>query len=182
MLSAKEKKEIIEITKKWIETFIIDLGLCPFAREPYFKNKVRITISEDENFKSQENKLFQELDLLLNNSLIETTLLVFPHLQEDLGVFKKSEFLYERFIQVNKLGYLFQIVSFHPKMHYQDLPKNAPQQVLGQAPYPMIHILRVASVEKLGAQIKKDVQESNNQKLSALSQDDIKKLWEKVFQ
>ncbi len=182
MLSSKEKKEIIEVTKKWIETFIIDLGLCPFAREPYFKNKIRIAISEAKNDKLQQENLFQELDLLLNNSFVETTLLIFPHLQEDLVALKKLEILYEGAIQINKLGYLFQIVSFHPKMHYQDLPKDAPQQVLGQAPYPMIHILRVASVEKLGAQVKKDVQEINNQKLSALSQDDIKRLWEKVFE
>lgn len=181
MLSNKEEKEIIEITKKWIETFIIDLGLCPFAKEPYFKNKVRISVCEAENEKLQQEEFFQELDFLLNNSFVETTLLVFPHLQSDVNGIKKMEFLFELAIQANRLTNLFQIVSFHPKMYYKNFPKDAPQQVLGQAPYPTIHILRVASVEQLGAQIKKDVQENNDKKLSALSLEDIKNLWEKVW-
>ena len=36
---------IIEHTRQWLEKAVIGLNLCPFAKAPYIKNRVRIVVS-----------------------------------------------------------------------------------------------------------------------------------------
>ncbi|PKQ70113.1 hypothetical protein Rain11_0917 [Raineya orbicola] len=180
MLSAKEKKEILQITRNWVETFIIGLNLCPFAKVPYEKNAVRFVIGEAKTMKGFLEIFAREIEFLEKNPTTETTLVILPALGK-IELFQAFMQFCEEMIILNAWIQKYQIVSFHPLMRFEGIPTDSPQQLTGIAPYPILHILRVPSVESLGAQIKKDVQAENDKKLSQLAKEDVKKLWEKVL-
>lgn len=180
MLSAKEKKEIIQTTRKWVETFIIGLNLCPFAKMPYENGAVRFVVGESSKMKGFLEIFANEIELLEKNHNTETTLVILPALNKVEQFMAFMQFC-EEMIVLNSWVQKYQIVSFHPLMRFEGIPADSPQQLPGIAPYPILHILRVPSVEMLGAQIKKDVQTENNKRLSQLSKDEVRRLWEKVL-
>ncbi|MCS6833431.1 MAG: DUF1415 domain-containing protein, partial [Flammeovirgaceae bacterium] len=76
----------------------------------------------------------------------------------------------------------YQIVSFHPQARFKDLPLDSPLNLVAIAPYPILHILRVKSVETLGAAVKKDVQLENTKRLQAMTKEDVEALWKKIVE
>ncbi|MCS6795500.1 MAG: DUF1415 domain-containing protein, partial [Raineya sp.] len=117
---------------------------------------------------------------LENHPATETTLVILPAFGkiEQFQVFIQ---FCEEMILLNDWVRKYQIVFFHPLMRFEGIPADSPKQLPGIAPYPILHILRVPSVESLGAQVKKDIQTENDKKLSQLTKDDVKKLWQKVL-
>ena len=76
-------ENIIQATQKWVETIVIGMNLCPFAKREVVKNRVRYTVAEST---AQEQLLMDlkiELELLNNDSSIETTLLIHPSILQD---------------------------------------------------------------------------------------------------
>ena len=44
-MNAPDDETIIEHTRRWLEKAVIGLNLCPFAKAPYAKGLVRISVS-----------------------------------------------------------------------------------------------------------------------------------------
>ena len=112
----ESKTEIIETCKKWVETFIIGLNLCPFAKAFYIKNQVRFSVIDNPN---NSTKYFEdfgvELDLLEAdiNKKIETTLLIIPAFG-DMKHFLMYEKLCNEMLEINDLTDKYLLVPFHP--------------------------------------------------------------------
>ena len=45
-MTAPDDQTIIEHTRRWLEKAVIGLNLCPFAKAPYAKGLVRISVSQ----------------------------------------------------------------------------------------------------------------------------------------
>lgn len=175
----REKNEIIQITKNWIEKLIIGMNLCPFAKEPYQKNAVRIIVSEAFSLTEGISFFEREIRYIAKHDKIETSLLVFPHFS-DITVFNKFIQQCEALLVLKKWYKEYQITFFHPCAHIENFPINSPHHLVIQSPYPVLHILRVASVESLGAKVKEDVHIVNDQKLSQMSNKEVEKLWQDI--
>jgi hypothetical protein len=52
---------------------------------------------------------------------------------------------------MHKQGYegIYQLASFHPQYLFADSDENDPSNYTNRSPYPMLHILREASLEKV---------------------------------
>ena len=180
MLTAKQKKEITGTTKKWLETFIIGLNLCPFAKAPYLRGGVRLTVEEADSMKKYLQIFADEVAFLQKNPATDTTLLILPGLG-NIQQFQTYMQSCEEMLHEKKWLFDIMIVPFHPLMRFAGLPPDSVENTTGIAPFPIVHLLRQAQVASLGAMMKKDVIEANDEKLRSMSKEEIKKLWEKVL-
>ena len=143
---------VIAETMQWLERAVIGLNLCPFAKAVHVKQQIRYVVSEATSPEALCEALLDELKRLAdaNPNDIDTTLLIHPY---TLGL---GEFLdYNDFLEVadaalaelNLAGEI-QIASFHPEYQFAGTEPDEITNYTNRSPYPMLHLLREASVEK----------------------------------
>jgi hypothetical protein len=141
---------VVEHTRRWISSFVIGLGLCPFARQVFDAGRVHYAVSHARDETSLLNDLASELHLLgaSSSSQIETTLLIHPHV---LGNFLDyNDFLgaVDDLLQDLRLSGTIQVASFHPQYRFAGTEVNAAENYTNRPPYPMLHLLRETSVSR----------------------------------
>ncbi len=130
--------------RAWIERFVVDLNLCPFARPVVSTDALRIVACESASPEAIATLLITEFDLLSQSSEsdIATSVLVFHKGLEDfddyLGFLDDAQTLLEEL----GLGGEIQIASFHPDYRFEGEPVDAVSHFTNRAPYPLIHLLR----------------------------------------
>ena len=174
---------VIAQTVQWLEKAVMGLNLCPFAKAVYVKKQIRYVVSEATSPDALCETLLTELRLLAdaNPDEIDTTLLIHPH---TLGL---GEFLdYNDFLDVAQAALQelslegeIQIASFHPEYQFAGTAPDDITHYTNRSPYPMLHLLREASVEKAVAAFPAAAMifEKNIETLKALGKDG----WEKLF-
>jgi hypothetical protein len=179
----ESKEDIIKTCQKWVETFIIGLNLCPFAKAFYVKNQVRFSIIDEKKSDGFLLAFGKEIEILEaeNTQEIETTLLIIPafgNVQHFMMYFN----LCQEILNINNVADEFMLIPFHPFMRHEGQKEDAPQQFTSIAPYPIIHILKKKSVAKLGAAYKKgNVQINNDKMLRELGIKKLDALWKTMM-
>ena len=138
--------------EQWLERFIIDLNLCPFAGRVVRSGRVRVATTDADSETALLKQLHWELEYLQRSDQVETTLLVHP------GVL--TDFLdYNQFLdQVDELlingGFEgeFQVASFHPHYQFAGTQAQDAENYSSRSPYPLLHILRESGVVEAAAQ------------------------------
>ncbi|MDP9065038.1 MAG: DUF1415 domain-containing protein [Pseudomonadota bacterium] len=140
---------IIEASRRWVETAVIGLGLCPFAASVYRSGRVRFVVSVQRSAVALVEELREELLHLQRTAPAEceTTLLIHPWVLTDFIEF--NEFLQTCEDTVRELGLEgdLQVASFHPQYQFAGTLPADIENFTNRSPYPMLHILREASVE-----------------------------------
>ena len=141
--------EIIAMTRRWLERSVIGLNLCPFAAGPYRDNRVHFHVSEQRTESGLMDELRSELMALHAADPLrrETTLLIHPWVLTDFGEY--NDFLEVCDATVDELGLEgeLQVASFHPRYQFADTQPEDIENFTNRSPYPMLHLLREASVE-----------------------------------
>jgi len=143
-------EEIIAATKRWLEKAVIGLDLCPFARAVHVKGQIRYAVSSAATPEALLADLVGELQALAAAApdAVETTLLIHPGVLADfLGY---NDFLGVADAAVAELGLegVLQIASFHPRYQFAGSAPDDVENYTNRSPYPMLHLLREASVER----------------------------------
>jgi hypothetical protein len=140
----------IAATRHWLERAVIGLNLCPFARAPYVKNRVRMRVSNATNEDELVADLAEELGLLAAADVdeFETTLLIHPQVLQDFLDF--NDFLEIADATVTALGLEgeLQVASFHPDYQFADAAPDAIENCTNRSPFPTLHLLRESSIER----------------------------------
>ncbi len=76
-------EDIIKPVQKWVETLVVGLNLCPFAKSELLANRVRFVVSNAVTEEELLVDLESELGLLNSHRNIETTLLIHPEVLHD---------------------------------------------------------------------------------------------------
>ncbi|MCB0738817.1 MAG: DUF1415 domain-containing protein, partial [Bacteroidetes bacterium] len=144
-MSSISKEEIIQATKNWLKNVVIGLNFCPFAAKPFLENKVRIAIIDHD---LHITNLADEFELLATDKSIETTLLVYPnHFADFMDYLDWLEEAQNKLSDWDFEGE-FQLASFHPNYLFDGGLENDPANYTNRSPYPMLHIIREASLEQ----------------------------------
>ncbi len=137
-------------TRSWLQKAVIGLNLCPFAKAVQRKNQIRYVVSQAETSADLALDLAAELRLLqdADPELIDTTLLIHPHVLTDF--FDYNAFLRsaDRLLRKTCAEGELQIASFHPQYTFADANPDAIENYTNRSPYPMLHLLREASIER----------------------------------
>jgi hypothetical protein len=145
-----DKDDVIAATRSWLEKDVIGLNLCPFAAAVHDAGQIRYVVSAATTSKQLRADLLEELLLLkeADPAKIDTTLLIHPDVLTDFLEF--NDFLDVADDLLRDLGLVgdIQIASFHPKFQFADTEPDDVTNRTNRSPYPTLHLLREASVER----------------------------------
>ena len=140
----------IEQTREWVDRVVIGLNLCPFAKAPQIKGLVRYVLHKGKPSEALLNVLSEQLLYLQTTppTICETILLIHPKALTDFLDY--NDFLADADSLLERLGLdgTFQIASFHPDYQFAGSSANDLSNYTNRSPYPMLHILREASIDK----------------------------------
>lgn len=141
---------VITATRLWLEKAVIGLSLCPFAKAVYLKNQVRFIVSNAPHLDGLLEDLDRELDFLAaaDPEQVDTTLLIHPGLLPDFLDFNDFLQIAEAAVDEHQLEGVIQIASFHPQFQFAEAAPDDMQNYTNRAPYPTLHLLREASIDK----------------------------------
>ena len=134
----------------WLEKAVIGLNLCPFAKAVHVKGQIHWVISDAQDDAEALSILERELlDLQgLSADVRDTTLIVLLHAFADFYDFNDFLGRAERVLKKRKLEGEFQIASFHPQFVFAGTDEDDITNATNRAPYPTLHLLREASVDR----------------------------------
>ena len=140
----------IVATRRWLERAVIGLNLCPFAKAVYVKQQVRFALSDAELEDDLLEELAEELLRLRDTPAheIDTTLLIHPQVLTDFLDYNDFLDRVDALIEALDLEGELQVASFHPQYQFADSEADDPANCTNRAPYPTLHLLREASLDK----------------------------------
>ncbi len=141
---------IIAVTRAWLETIVIGLNLCPFAKGVHMKNQIRFVVSCARNSDALLDDLERELQLLAkaDPEQIDTTLLIHPDVLADFFDYNDLLDLCDSVVEELKLDGILQVASFHPQYQFADTEIDDVANFTNRSPYPTLHLLREDSVTR----------------------------------
>jgi len=162
--------QIVERVKLWLDSFVIDLDLCPFARDAQSQKKLLEALKE-------------ELGYLKDNPQTSTTLLIHPAVLNDFLDY--NQFLDQADALLEKLNLVgeFQIASFHPDYQFADTEPEDAENYTNRSPCPLLHILRESDVEHAVTTHPNsdDIPAANIAKLRAMGKASLKSLFLSLY-
>ena len=143
-----EDAAVIDRTRRWISAVVIGLNLCPFARRVFEAGAIRYVVSKAEGVERLLADLTAELRALDSNPIevVETTLLIHPNVLGDFLDYNDFLGVADRRVADLGLEGVVQVASFHPLYRFADADADAVENYSNRSPYPMLHLLREASV------------------------------------
>jgi uncharacterized protein len=134
----------------WLESAVIGLNLCPFAKAVHVKAQIRWVVSDAHSDETVLEELERELRCLdgADPSIHDTSLLILPgHFLHfwDLVAFEP---VIARLIKQCGWRGVFQIATFHPRFEFGDSPAGDLSHFTNRAPYPCLHLLRESSIDR----------------------------------
>ena len=140
----------VAITRRWLERAVIGLNLCPFAKAVVAKEQVRFVLSDATTPEALLAELGEELLRLRDTPAeqIDTTLLIHPQVLGDFLDY--NDFLddADALVEALALDGVLQVASFHPGYQFAGSAPDDLQNNSNRSPYPMLHLLREASVAR----------------------------------
>jgi uncharacterized protein len=172
----------IDETVQWLERAVIGLNLCPFAKAVHVKQQIRYVVSEAKTIDDLAEDLVTELNFLAEASpeKVDTTLLIHPHVLNDFLDYNDFLDIADAIVEEVKLTGEIQVASFHPQYQFADTEVDDITNFTNRSPYPTLHLLREASVEKAVAAFPeaKDIFEKNMATMRELGGAGWRKLFE----
>jgi hypothetical protein len=137
-------------TRAWVERAVIGLNLCPFAKAPQAKGRIRYVSSEATDVEALRADLTAELKLLASTpeSRVETTLLIHPHVLGDFLDYNDFLGVAEDAVALLDLAGEIQVASFHPHYRFAGSEPDDPVNATNRSPYPTLHLLREAGISR----------------------------------
>ncbi|MCQ8103809.1 DUF1415 domain-containing protein [Methylomonas sp. SURF-2] len=144
-------QQIIDATRQWLNTFIIALNICPFARREQQRDSIRYRVARAEGTETTLETLIEECRFLDEHPETETTLLILPNGFADFDDYLDMLDIAERLLQAQHYEGTYQIASFHPAYCFEmasELEQDDPANYTNRSPYPMLHIIRESSIDR----------------------------------
>ena len=148
-----DEKYMINVTKLWVEKFVINHKLCPWAAKTIIDKKLLIIVLKSTNKRQLIDEITLQSQIFINNIISpdrlspSTVILVFPKklsFQRFLSFHNKIEELF----QMKNFDKYLQIATFHPDYMFQDSTEDSVENWTNRSPYAMFHLLNIDEVSK----------------------------------
>ena len=143
-----EEDKVIEQTKQWIRTVVIDCNFCPFAAKPFAGKKIRYKVLADSNEGTLLETLIAEWQMLDANAAIETSFLIFKNGFEDFESYLGMIHTAEELLADEAYEGVYQLASFHPLYQFAGSQDDDAANYTNRSVYPMLHLLREESIDR----------------------------------
>ena len=182
-VSTASPEQAIAATRHWVETVVVGLNLCPFAKRELVRERIRFVASEATDDDALMMSLQAELELLQANDAIETTLLIHPRVLTDFADYNQFLDVVDVLLAQMRLTGQLQVASFHPDYQFAGTDADDVENFTNRSPYPMLHLIREAS---LGAAIAnypdpENIPTRNIERVESLGKDAMQALLQACF-
>ena len=147
-----QENEITGSVRQWVETIVVNMNLCPFAKRELLKERVRFVVTEAITEEQLLLSLKSELEYLDGEPSVETTLLIHPHVLQDFDDYNQFLSYADSLLMELKMEGIYQVASFHPHYQFEGTDVDDVENYTNRSPYPLLHILREASLERVIAE------------------------------
>ena len=147
-MSVKEN-DIINQTRNWVNRVVIGLNFCPFAYKVLENNSLLCLVSSAGSVEPALTDLLKAIRLMDNSESIETILLIFNEGFYDFDDYLDLVDLADALIEDEGYEGVYQVASFHPDYVFEDSDEEDAANFTNRSPYPMLHLLRESSLEKV---------------------------------
>jgi uncharacterized protein len=144
----ESSEHIIDQTKKWINDVIVGCNFCPFASNVIKQQAVHYQVDAGIFSTFSAASFLNEITRLDDEAKIETSFLIFPNSFENFDDYLDMVALAEEFLEDNDYEGIYQLASFHPLYQFANSPINDAANYTNRSVYPMLHLLREASIDK----------------------------------
>lgn len=144
-----QENDIVAAVERWVETFVVNMNICPFAKRELLNRRVRFVVTDSKTEMELLNALRTEFTLLDGHPSVETTLIIHPQVLHDF--YDYNEFLGSAdslLVELKREG-VYQIASFHPDYQFSGTEADDVENYTNRSPYPLLHILREDSLERV---------------------------------
>eukprot|EP00978_Attheya_sp_CCMP212_P032559 scaffold127838_cov46-Attheya_sp.AAC.1 len=152
-----DDEEIVDLSKRWVDTMMSDMGICPFTSGPDLAGlpmgQVFYTVDRSTKMEDMYARYWKEVVRVEQNNEkdLSTTLLVAPEFcLENVELFENFSTTLTQPLEALGVEDLLQLVFFHPLWTFRD---GGARSGMGSAanyarrsPWPMINILRTSQV------------------------------------
>jgi len=170
--------------RAWLQSFIVELNLCPFARPLIADPALRISVSEADSVEELHGDFLSELDLIQHSSAgeIATSLLVMPNALADFDDYLDFLGHAEALLEELELDGTIQLASFHPQYLFQGEDKHSASHFSNRSPYPLIHFLREEMVSAALQQVEhpEQIPERNIALLEGIGREAVEARWNEL--
>ncbi len=135
-------------TQQWLERFIIRFDICPFAKREFIRQRIRYQRLSGHDAEQHLLNLIDECRFLDTHPETETTLLVFSEDLTDFDAFLDFLDIAEQLLRQQGFEGIYQLASFHPDYLFAGSEPDDPANYTNRSPYPMLHLIREASIER----------------------------------
>lgn len=141
---------VVSDMQRWLERAVIGLQLCPFAKAVHVRGQIHYVVSRA----TDQDRLLVELEHAMlelagmEPDLRDTTLLIMPDALESFLDFNDFLDRADALLDGLDLDGVLQIASFHPQFQFAGTEADDIGNATNRAPYPTLHLLREASVER----------------------------------
>ena len=135
-------------TQAWLNSVIIELGICPFAKQTQDRGHIHFSINHEIKIENCLLQLMIECDRLNSDPDIETTLLIYANAFAEFDDYLDFLEIAEKLLIEQGYEGIYQLASFHPDYCFQGSESDDPANYTNRSPYPMLHLLRETSIEQ----------------------------------
>ncbi|MCC6280937.1 MAG: DUF1415 domain-containing protein [Saprospiraceae bacterium] len=140
---------IIAQTTQWINSVVIGCNFCPFAARAMLRKSIRYVVLPEATMESALEAFAGELRHLDRMEEVETTLVIFPGHFADFEDYLDLVEMAEDLSAEQGYDGVYQVASFHPEYCFAGTKDDDPTNYTNRSPYPMLHLLREASITKV---------------------------------
>lgn len=144
----KSDSQLIESCRRWVETVIVGLNFCPFAKPVVEAERLEYVVVNEHLFEPCLMALSEEFQRLSESSEIESSLVIYPNGFESFDDYLELVAIADALIEDQGYEGVFQLASFHPDYCFEGQGEDDAANYTNRSPYPILHILREDSVEK----------------------------------
>lgn len=140
--------DIIDCCQQWVMKVIVGLNFCPFAKPVVDANGVAYKVINERSLDQCLMALSDELKHLATDGSVETSLLIYPVGFETFDDYLDLVEIADALLLDEGYEGVFQLATFHPDYCFEGQQQDDAANFTNRSPYPILHILREASVEK----------------------------------
>lgn len=175
--------QAVALTRRWLERFVIGLGLCPFAATPYRLERIIYSVCDDAALEDIYRSFLAALEALImaDPQEQETALLILTRGLPAFDDYLDGLAVLEQAVEDAGLDGVIQLASFHPDYRFEGVAPDDPANFTNRSPLPMFHLIRE---QGLAAALESYpdpelIPQRNVQRLRELGVDGIRALLEK---
>lgn len=138
-----------EAVREWVERVVVGLNFCPFAHREVERQTIAYRDCAASDLAGALQALADTAKQLVEDTHRETTLLVLSNGFDEFDDYLELLDYADVYLREGGLEGTLQIASFHPRYQFAGTAVDAPGNYTNRAPYPVLHLLREASLERV---------------------------------